>query len=794
MKVSEQWLRSWINPAISRTALSTQLNMAGIEVSAVLPVANSFNKIVAGKIISIDVHPKSENLKVCQVSIGQNKLLTIVCGAMNARVDTIVPVALDGAKLPHEKSINNTTIQGIVSEGMLCSQAELGLSESSEGLWELPTDTPLGVELWTYLELDDYIFDIELTPNRGDCLSVNGLAREIGVLNRSKILNPNNSQSVSSQINEMFSVNLLSPKDCPNYVGRIIRQINNHAKTPLWMQERLRRSGIRTISLIVDVMNYVMLEIGQPLHAFDLASLSKSIQVRRARANEQLQLLDGQNVTLNEDILVIADEQECHALAGVMGGLRSAVTENTTDIFIESAYFNPVVIAGRARQLGLNTDAAYRFERGVDPTIQKLAIERATELIVTLGHGIVGPITEATAQDYLPKLPEIILRKSRLNQILGFQIPDNEVTEILRYLGMQVNERDGDWQVIPPSYRFDILREVDLVEEVVRIYGYQHIPQRKPNLPVTFIAQSELKLSSHRLRNLLIDRGYQEVITYSFISQQLQELFDPLHQPLALVNPLSPELAVMRTSLWPSLVNVLIYNLNRQMSRLRLFETGLRFIQNENELKQESVIAGLIAGNVFPEQWGIASRSVDFYDIKNDVFSLLNLTGKTEAYSFVAQTHPALHPGQSCAIYLNDKHFVGFFGALHPAIKKMLGITEPVFLFECFLNTITDVELPQFKAVSRFPNIRRDIAFIVDQEIQTQQLQNAIISSAGELLVSLQLFDVYQGKGIATGKKSVALGLIFQCADRTLKESEINELVERIITTLKKQFNVSLRD
>lgn len=794
MKVSEQWLRSWINPAISRSALSTQLNMAGIEVSAILPVANSFNKVVAGKIISIDSHPKAENLKICHVSIGHDKLLTIICGAINAKVDLIVPVALVGAKLPHEKSINETTIQGIVSEGMLCSQAELGLSESSEGLWKLPSDTPLGVELWEYLELDDYIFDIELTPNRGDCLSINGLAREIGVINRSKILNPNNSNTVTSQIDEMFSVNLLSPKDCPNYMGRIIRQINNHVATPLWMQERLRRSGIRGISMVVDVMNYVMLELGQPLHAFDLSSLSKSIQVRRAHANEQLQLLDGQNVTLNEETLVIADEQQCHAIAGVMGGLHSAVTENTTDIFIESAYFNPVVIAGRARQLGLNTDAAYRFERGVDPTIQKLAIERATELIVTLGQGKVGPVTEAIAQEYLPKSLDIILRKSRLTKILGFQIPDKEVTEILHYLGMQVNEREGEWQVIAPSYRFDILREVDLVEEVVRIYGYQHIPQRKTNLPVTFVAQSELKLPTHRLRHLLVDRGYQEVITYSFVSQQLQELFDPLHQPLSLVNPLSPELAVMRTSLWPSLVSVLIYNLNRQMSRLRLFETGLRFIQNDNELKQEAVIAGLIAGNVFPEQWGVPSRSVDFYDIKNDVFSLLNLTGKIEAYSFVAQTHPALHPGQSCAIYFNDEHLIGFFGALHPAIKKMLGLTDPVFLFECLLNTITDVELPRFKAVSKFPTIRRDIAFIVDQEIQAQQLQNAIISSAGELLVSLQLFDVYQGKGIATGKKSVALGLIFQCVDRTLKESEINELVERIISSLKKLFNVSLRD
>ncbi len=794
MKVSEQWLRSWINPAISRTALSTQLNMAGIEVSAITPVANSFKNVVAGKIISIAAHPTADNLKICDVSVGQDKLITIICAAPNARENIIVPVALVGAQLPNNKIIQQSTIQSTVSDGMLCSQAELGLVESADVLWELPTDTPLGVELWDYLELDDYIFEIELTPNRGDCLSINGLAREIAVINRSKLLNPNNSPSITHQINETFIVNLLSPKDCPNYMGRIIRNIDNHVKTPLWMQERLRRSGIRSISMVVDVMNYVMLELGQPLHAFDLAHLHKSIQVRRAHANEKLQLLDGQDVTLNEEMLVIADEKNCLAIAGVMGGLQSAVTENTTDIFIESAFFDPIVIAGRARQLGLNTDAAYRFERGVDPAIQKCAIDRATELIVTLGRGEVGPVTEAVAQEYLPTSPAITLRKSRLNQLLGFEIAQEEVTDILQYLGMQVSKKEGEWQVIPPSFRFDISREVDLIEEVVRIHGYQHIPQRKTTLPVTFVAQSETKLAKQRLRHLLIDRGYQEVITYSFISQQLQELFDPIHKPLALVNPLSPELAVMRTSLWPSLINVLIYNLNRQNARLRLFETGLRFIPTDNTLKQDAVIAGLITGNVFPEQWGAPSRLVDFYDIKNDVFSLLNLTGQQDDYAMVAQTHPALHPGQSCAIYDNDKQLVGFFGALHPAIKKMLGITDPVYLFECLLNSISDVALPQFKAVSKFPTVRRDIALIVDQEIHAQQLHNAIIASASELLVSLQLFDVYQGKGIATGKKSVALGLIFQGADRTLKESDVNELVERVINTLKKQFNVSLRD
>lgn len=793
MKISEQWLRSWINPAISRSALSTQLNMAGLEVSAIAPVTKPFKHVVTGKIISIKAHSSADNLNICSVNIGQDKLLNIVSGANNAREHIFVPVALIGAQLPNDQTISATTIKGVNSEGMLCSQAELGLAESSDGLWELPSDTPLGVELWDYLELDDYIFDIELTPNRGDCLSINGLAREVGVLNRSKVLNPNSANPVSTHISENFTVNVLTPSDCPNYVGRIIRNIDNHVQTPLWMQERLRRSGMRSNCLIVDVMNYVMLELGQPLHAFDLSTLHKSIQVRRARPNETLQLLDGREVKLDETILVIADERECHALAGVMGGARSAVTKDTTDIFIESAYFNPLVIAGRARKLGLNTDAAYRFERGVDPTIQRTAIERVAELINTITQAKIGPITWILAKEFLPISNSIHLRKTRLAQVLGFNIPDQDVTTILEFLGMQVTLKSDGWQVIPPSFRFDISREVDLIEEVVRIYGYQHIPQHKPNLSVTFIPHSEQKLPLQRLRQILVDRDYQEVITYSFISQQLQEMFNPGQKSLALLNPLSPELAVMRSTLWPSLINVLIYNVNRQLTRLRLFETGLRFVQDGNELKQEMMISGLLTGNVFAEQWGTAAKSVDFYDLKNDLESLINLTGNQEKFSFISQTHPALHPGQSCAIYF-EKQLIGFCGALHPSISKTLGLTEPVYLFECLLDYLSVVKLPQFKAISKFPTIRRDIAFIVDQKITAQQLQDVIKMSAGDLLVSLQLFDVYQGKNIATGQKSVALGLIFQCAERTLIESEVSERVERVISALKQQFNVILRD
>lgn len=798
MKVSEQWLRTWVNPAISRSELMAQLNMAGLEVAAAIPAAKNFSGVVVGQINEIIKHPKNEKLSVCTVDIGHKLPLSIVCGANNVRKNQLVACALIGAKIPDHPAIVKTEIQQVTSEGMLCSQAELGLAENSDGIWELPPGSTIGADLWQLLQLDDHIFDIELTPNRGDCLSVRGLSREIAVLNRSE-MTPPFIAPISKQINDEITVQLDAPIDCPHYVGRVIRSCNNNVKTPLWMQEQLRRSGIRAINPVVDIMNYVMLELGQPLHAFDLVFVQQPVVVRRANNNEILELLNGQQVTLNENMLVIADSKQSLALAGIMGGMHSSVTENTTDIFIESAYFNPLIIAGRARQLGFSSDAAYRFERGVDPQLQGTAIERATALLVEITQGEPGPISEFTVKNDLPKSDEINLRRDRIKRILGIEISDHELTTILNYLGMSLTPNKQGWNVIAPSYRFDIAREIDLIEEIARIYGYQKIPHHNPTLPLIFLSQPESRLTLSRLRYLLVDRGFQEVITYSFVSKQLQELVDPKHSALELSNPLSPEMAVMRTTLWSGLLTTLIYNQNRQQSRLKIFEIGLRFLPEENALnqakalKQELMIAGLIAGNAYTEQWGVNNRSFDFYDIKNDLQALLALSGKSEEFMFVPQAHSALHTGQTCAIIYNH-NILGYCGALHPIISIALGIDGPVYLFECKIDDLIQATLPQFKPISKFPAIRRDLAFVMDQKITAQQIQDCIKQSAGNLLVNLQLFDIYQGKGITEGHKSIAIGLTFQHAEKTLVESEINELVDGVINTLKKQFNVVLRD
>lgn len=800
MKISEKWLRSWVNPNISRSELIAQFNMAGLEVAAATPAAKPFSGVVVGYVQAVSKHPHNEKLNVCIVDIGKKIPLSIVCGASNVTTQQFVAVALIGAKLPQHPLIEKTEIHNVTSEGMLCSQEELGFADSSEGIWELPDGIALGSDLWQLLHLDDYILDIELTPNRGDCLSVAGLARELAVLNRCKTTPPE-IKPVTSQVDDIVKVKLLSPIDCPHYVGRVIRDCNNQVKTPLWLQEQLRRSGLRSINAIVDVMNYVMLELGQPLHAFDLAFVEKNIEVRRAHNDEILVLLNGQEVKLDENILVIADAKQCLAMAGVMGGLHSSVTATTKNIFIESAYFNPVIIAGRARRYGFSSDAAYRFERGVDPQLQRNAVERATALLIEITKGKPGPVTEYIEKNDLPKSPNILLRKERIKRVLGVTIADNEIADILHYLGMTLVEHKEGWNVIAPSYRFDIVREIDLIEEIARIYGYQKIPQHCPTLPLTFISQPESRLTLSRLRNLYVDRGYQEVITYSFVSKQLQELLDPTHIALELSNPLSPEMAVMRSTIWSGLLTTLIYNQNRQQQRARLFEIGLRFVQEEQEikqglkceLKQELMIAGLLSGNALPEQWGVIPRAVDFFDMKNDLYALLTLTGKANDCRFEQKTQAALHPGQSCAIMLDEK-VVGYCGALHPAISKVLGIDGPIYLFECKIEDLIDTLLPQYKPISKFPAIRRDLAFVVDQFISAQLLQDAIKMAAGEWLVGLQLFDVYQGKGIPEKQKSIALSLVFQHPDRTLVENEINDFTDGVINALKQQFNVILRN
>lgn len=662
---------------------------------------------------------------------------------------------------------------------------------SREKLTEQLTMAGLEVESITPA-LDDFSIEVNLTPNRGDCLSIAGIAREVAVINRCA-MTAIKSDPIAHTIPDKFQVTIKEPSACPRYIGRVIRGINPKATTPQWMQDRLQRSGMQCISPVVDVTNYVMLEMGQPLHAFDLAKLKGSLQVRFAKQGELLTLLDGREVTLDAETLVIADEKNAQAIAGIMGGADSAVSDTTHDIFLESAFFNPLIIAGKARRYNLSTDSSHRFERGVDPNLAIKASERAAALLLEIVGGKAGPVIAVETPAQLPTLAVIQLRRQRIKRVLGIDLPDATIVDILTRLGMQVVNNNEGWQVTVPSYRFDVAIEVDLIEELARIYGYQQIPEHLPASTMVFKSHSESALTTERLRHVLIDRGYNEAITYSFTDAHLQKLVDPEQSPLVLANPLSAELAVMRTNLWPGLLTALLYNVNRQQARVRLFETGLRYIADKNAIQQQPMLAGVVTGSIYPEQWGLKSRATDFFDIKGDLQALFALTGQLNDFTFSESHHAALHPGQSSQILRNGKA-IGHAGALNPTIQHALDITEPVFLFELALDALTGAILPAFESLSKFPSIRRDIAFIVVEKVSAQQILTLVHDTAGELLKNLQLFDVYQGVGIEAGHKSVALGLILQHPTRTLIDDEVNEVVSRVITALQREFNVILRD
>lgn len=791
MKVSEIWLREWVNPALTREELCAQLTMAGLEVDELAPVAEEFTGVVVGKILSIEKHPEADRLNICSVDVGGGNPLTIVCGAKNVKVGMKVPAALEGAVLANKVKIILSQIRGVTSQGMLCSAKELGLSEQSEGLLQLPNNAVLGENIWEYLKLTDYVIDVAITPNRGDCLSLLGLAKEIAALNECALHIPNISP-IKPSIDDTLKVTVQKSTECPRYVGRIIRDVKADTTTPMWMQERLRRSGLRSISPVVDVMNYVMLELGQPMHAFDLKQISDEIVVRMAKDNEELALLDGQTVKLSNDTLVIADKSKPLAIAGVMGGLDSGVTLLTQDIFLESAYFQPTIIGKTGRSYGLGSDSSYRFERGIDPTIQVLAIERATELLLEIVGGKPGPVIEVTNQEYLPQPAKINLRKERVAKILGLVISDRDIEKIMQRLGFSSDKIAEGWEVTVPARRSDITIEVDLIEEIARLYGYDKLPLLQAASSLTINPRPETQINLAAVRHVLCDLGYNEVVTYSFIDKKLQSLFDPELKPVELVNPISADMAVMRTNLWPGLVNTLIYNQNRQQSRVRLFEVGLRFIPEGSALLQQRMLSGLISGSAFPEQWGIPNREIDFFDLKGDLLNVFKLTLSPEEFTFKPCAHPALHPGQSAEIYRSGKLF-GLIGVLHPSIKQSLDIQSKVIVFELALDQLDVARLPHFTEISKFPEIRRDIAILVDQAVPAAVIQDTISEVAGELLKDLNIFDIYQGKGIAQDRKSVALALTLQHASRTLRDEEVAELLERIIDALKDRFAAELR-
>jgi phenylalanyl-tRNA synthetase beta chain len=791
MKLSEQWLRTWVNPNLSVEQLAEQLTLAGLEVAAVHPVAGSFNKVVVGEVFSATPHTDASRLQVCGVNIGTDHPLQIVCGAKNCRAGLKVAVAQVGAQLPHDITIKEAKLRGVVSQGMLCSSSELGLAEipSDAGILELPDDAPLGKDIYDYLQLNDHSLDIHLTPNRGDCLSVKGLARDIAAIMQ-QTMTPLPILQQVAVIKDKININVTAAEACPHYAGRIIRNIDTQAKTPLWMQERLRRSGMRSIHPVVDVTNYVMLELGQPLHAFDLNQLQPDVSVRYAHSKEQIILLDGKNVTLDQNTLVIADKNQVLAIAGVMGGANSAVTEQTKDIFLESAFFNPASLAGCARHYGLNTDSAYRFERGVDPAITTSALERATQLLTEIVGGQAGPITQVQAAT--KPSANISFHPAHIQKLLGFSLSEEKIIAIFTRLGIKVQHADAIlWQLTSPTWRFDLSLEVDFIEELARIQGYQHIPVTFPNTPLTFLRQPETQLSLTRVQDLLIDRGYHEAINYSFTSAKLQKAIVPQLEPLSLLNPISSELSVMRTSLWPGLLNVLRYNQQRQQLNCRLFETGVCFQHQQGKLEQQEYLAAVASGHNLPEQWGVANTPLDFFTFKSDLEALFSLTHKTEIH-FMPGTHPALHPGLSSNLQQTGK-VIGYFGALHPKIMTELDLIGPIYCFELEISAISKRHLPQFKPYSKFPMVRRDISFWVDKQYPAQTILDVVKHRGGECLYRSFLFDVYFSEQ-EPQKCSLALALCWQHPTRTLVDAEVDDLVQKIIDNLKRSFAIQLRE
>ena len=789
MKVSEQWLREWVNPALDTQELVAQITMAGLEVDGVDPVGGDCSGVVVGEVRTVNPHPDAEKLRVCEVFDGE-QTHQVVCGAANVAAGMRVPFARLGAQLPGGLKIKKAKLRGVESHGMLCSEQELGLAEESDGLMPLPADAPLGEDVVNYLRLNDCVIDVDLTPNRSDCLSVAGLARELGVLNRLAVTAPE-IQPVAARIPDRFEIRVEAPAACPRYIGRVIRGVDLSRPSPLWMQERLRRSGMRSIDAVVDVTNYVMLELGQPLHAFDLNQLRGGIVVRMARSGEQITLLDGQTIELKDNTLLIADQEKPLALAGIMGGEHSGVTENTRDLFLESAFFAPLAVTGRARQYGLHTESSHRFERGVDYQLQRQAAERATQLLLEIVGGEPGELIEVVAEQELPVAQHVTLRHQRAEELLGMTFTRGEVEDILTRLGLTLEETtEVGWTWGAPSYRFDIEREVDLIEELGRIRGYNNLPVTKPKVELGFQAVPETRHSWSEFKEHLVTLGYQEAITYSFVDPQLQKALFPDLNGIALANPISADLSVMRVSLLPGLVNALRYNQNRQQNRVRLFETGLRFVQESDKISQEPMLAGLIAGSRDPESWTVKAVPVDFYDAKGDVESLLARIGT--GFSFQPGSHPAMHPGQ-CAQIERNGELVGFVGALHPAVANSLNLNGPVFIFELCLTLVTEGKLPSFKGFSKYPGTRRDIAVVVDKQVLFAEIEALARKVAGQWLTQVRLFDVYEGAHIEEGKKSVALGLVWQHPERTLQEEEITAAFEAVIRELEKEFGALLR-
>lgn len=789
MILSENWLREWVNPDLDSEALAHCLTMAGLEVDAVTPLAEGLSGVVIAEIVSAEPHPDADKLRVCSVNTG-SETVQIVCGAPNASAGLKAPLAQPGATLPGGIKIKKAKLRGIESQGMLCSGAELQLSDDHDGLLALASDAPVGTPIEDYLDLDDRLIEIGLTPNRADCLSILGVARDLAVATGAGFGAPP-LEVVTPAITDTFPVEVLASAQCARYLGRVIRNVDISTPTPLYIGERLRRAGIRSIDAVVDITNYVMLELGQPLHAFDLDALEGGIRVRQAESGERITLLDGEERALSDGTLVIADHKKALAMAGIMGGEGSGIGAHTAHLFLEAAFFSPELMAGRARQYGLHTDASHRYERGVDPELAYRAIERATQLLLDCVGGEAGPVTDVSSPADLPVHEPVTVRAAAIQQMLGIDIPAEEVTRIFSGLGfaVEVAADEATWSCTAPSWRFDMGREADLIEEIARIYGYDNIPVEPLRGAGSASAIAESKTPQTLLKQRLIARGFSEAITFSFVSPEQQRLIDPEIDPIALQNPISSDLAVMRTSLIPGLLSAAAHNVNRQQTRVRLFETGLRFLPDES-LQQTPMLALLMCGSRLPEGWSAKTEPVDFYDLKGEVEALLGAAD--QPLTFRPMVRPGLHDGQTAEVRLGEQ-VIGVMGRLHPNAAKQLDLPDQTFVAELDLTAIADRSIPDYQDISRFPEVRRDLALIVKAETSASDVLDCARAAAGSSLADALIFDVYEGEGVAENEKSLAIGLTFREQSRTLTDEEINLSLSQVVESLGEKLGVKLR-
>jgi len=790
MKISEKWLREWVSPKVDTDGLAHMLTMAGLEVGAIEPAAPPLDHVVVGRVVEVNPHPDADRLRLCKVDAGKNGMLDIVCGAPNVAAGTRVPVALPGATLPNGTTIKRARVRGVESAGMLCSAAELGLAEEAEGLLELDSGLRPGTSLAQALQLPDSVIEIDLTPNRGDCLGVGGIAREVSALSGLRVRAPALGV-VAAAASHKFPVRIAEPAQCARYCGRVIRDIDPQARTPLWMRERLRRGGQRPIHPVVDVTNYVMLELGQPMHAFDLDRLDTAVEVRGARKGESIRLLDGSEQKLAVGTLLIADRRRPLALAGIMGGEDSAVTSGSCNLFLESAWFAPAAIAGRARSMGLQTESSYRFERGVDPTLQRIAIERATRLLLEIVGGSPGPVLEQVQARHLPRRQAITLRRERVQGMLGGVIPDRRIQQLLERVGLQPSIIASGWRVTVPPHRFDIQRECDLIEELARLHGYQNIPATRPKRPLGLRRQQEAVVPSARLADMLVDRGYQQVISYSFVDPALNRALDPGTSPVALANPISADMSVMRSSMLSGLVQAAQYNLKRQQDSVRLFEIGRVFLPLGKGHREVDRLGALVTGPVAGRHWDGGNRLADLFDLKGDLEALLVPGG--DGLRLDPVDDPVLHPGQSGRLVSSEGHEVGRMGMLHPGLSDQLELEQPVYVFEADLGWLCRARIPAFRPVSRFPAIRRDLSVTLGREIPARAALDLVTREAGGVLTKLELIDVYRGEGIDSKRKSLTFGLTLQDTSRTLRDDEIGVIMDRIVAVLRSELNAQLR-